>query len=168
MTWNEPPPEHNLTQNAGVTVSFSRGELFGGYKTVVWFLVEDPDPNVPNRGALRRVVFDDDTPTCAARDVSCGALIASNVEALFYRIYQFAPDTGWALVPDGTFPTDDGRLRVDLELIVRSEDAQAQKTFAPIAADLAPGGPRTIPPGPDRIERRSFRTTIEVRNAGRL
>lgn len=166
LAWQEPvDAAHQYEGNAGAAQEYRLGQLFASYKTVTWFIV--PDDDRADRGVLRRMTWDDTQPSCAARDNTCGALVARNAEALYYRVYQFTPDAGWAEVPAGTGPDADARVRVDLELLMRAEEA-ADQTFRQVTAQLAPGGPTTFPPAArDRIERQVFRATVELRNAGR-
>jgi len=167
LTWQRPvSPAHRYVGNSGDNVDYRLGQMFGEFKTVVWFLV--PDPNRPNRGVLRRMTWDDTQPDCAARDNNCGALVARNVEAFYYRVYQFTPDGGWLEIAPGGAPDADGRIRVDIELVMRAEESSSQ-TFNQIQAELAPGAPAPFPQAArDRIARRVFRATVELRNAGRI
>ncbi len=164
---------HQYEGNNGDLQDYTRGQMFGGYKTIVWFMTQDP--NRANRGVLRRMTYDDTQPDCGARDNTCGALVVSNVEGFFYRVYQFAAASGWQEVLPGTQATADGRVRVDVELIVRS-DERADKTSPGVVGTLAPGGGIVFPGGGasggplnrDRVERRVFRTTVELKNSGRI
>jgi hypothetical protein len=71
-------------------------------------------------------------------------------------------------IAPGTNPTADGRVRIDIELVLRADEV-ADKTFPQVQALLPPGGPVAFPQNPrDRIERRVFRATVELRNAGRI
>lgn len=156
----------NYRSNTGATQNYDLGQMYGDYKEVVWFVV--PDPDRPGRGALRRKAYSARQPTCTARDNSCGALVARNVEALFYQVYQFAPGGGWSQVPAGVRPRADARVRIDVELVTRAEES-ADQTFPQVQAQLAPAGPISLPTIPrDRVARRVFRATVELRNSGRI
>jgi type IV pilus assembly protein PilW len=167
LSWQEPSSAgHQYEANAGADQEYGLGQMFSGFQTVVWFVV--PDPDRADRGALRRMTWDDTQPDCGARDNNCGALVARNVEGFFYRVYQFTPAGGWVEIAPGTNPTADGRVRIDIELVLRADEV-ADKTFPQVQALLPPGGPVAFPQNPrDRIERRVFRATVELRNAGRI
>jgi len=167
LQWIEPTsPGHQYDSNAGRTQEYRLGQMFGNFKTVVWFIV--PDPDRVDRGVLRRMTWDDTQPDCGNRDNTCGALVARNVEAFYYRVYQFTPVGGWVEVAPGTNPTADARVRVDVELVMRAEET-ADKTFPRVQAQLPAGGSTDFPAAArDRIERRVYRATVELRNAGRI
>lgn len=170
LGWQEPATDgRRFDLNDGTEQSYQLGQMFSGFQTIAWFVT--PDPNRPDRAVLRRMTWDDTQPDCGARDNTCGALVARNVEGFFYRVYQFTPVGGWVEVPPGTNPAEDGRVRVDIELVMRAEEA-ADKTFPQVQALLAvpvAGAPQPFPPAArDRIERRVFRATVELRNAGRI
>ncbi|MCK6545023.1 prepilin-type N-terminal cleavage/methylation domain-containing protein [Myxococcota bacterium] len=143
-------------------VSYVGGELAAGLATIVWFV----DVDAAGNGHLRRATFDE-ARSCSVRGPACGDLIAEDVETLQFQVWRFDPLTRtWINATNGPLDTTE-RLRVDLELVVRSR-ATNDRTFAPVALRLEEG---TCIPGcstRDGIERRAFRTSVEIKNTGRM
>ncbi|MEM7677105.1 MAG: hypothetical protein AAF449_13970 [Myxococcota bacterium] len=151
------------------------GEIAGGLKTIVWFVASNGVT-----GTLRRAVFDDRVAGCAGRDNNCGSAVVDNVESLVAQAWTFNPAVGtWARagqVPDNT----NNRIRVDVEMVLRSRKASERRTL-PVNLNLLPapnncvpnarGCPPPIPPPGfqgDFGQRRVIRTSVEVKNSGRM
>ncbi|MEO1335360.1 MAG: hypothetical protein AAFV29_06935 [Myxococcota bacterium] len=155
--------------------SYLGGEIAGGLKTVVWFVASN---NII--GTLRRAVFDDRVAGCAGRNNACGAAVVDNVESLVVQAWTFAPALGtWARA--GQVPINvNNRIRVDVEMVLRSRKSSERRTL-PVNMNLlaAPnncvpsvsGCPANPPPAGfqgDWGQRRVIRTSIEVKNSGRM
>lgn len=146
-------------------INYRGGQTFGAFSTIVYFVSQAASGD---RGELRRVDFDSQGASCLARDGSCGAEVAGNVEAMFYKIWAFTPATAtWMEVNPGDPIDSNDRVRVDMELVVRSR-VQKENVQPVIQAQLAPA-PVDIPGAgdPDKIERQVFRTSVDIRNSGR-
>ncbi|MGF1510928.1 MAG: PilW family protein [Myxococcota bacterium] len=174
FTWNEPagtgPADgngyHYVSYPGAENVDYTLGALFSAFKTIVYFVADQGSGS--NRGQLRRVVFDPDNPTntadCALR-TTCGVALAENVEALFVEVWGFTPGTStWTQAPPGGIPGAD-RLRVDIEMVMRSR-VPANAVQPPAVSGL--NGTTFPPAGRDRIEREVYRTSVDVRNSGRI
>lgn len=149
-------------------VNYVDGELTGDYHQVVYFVAADAD----GQGELRRASLDDPTP-CAVRDSSCGGVVAKGVESLQLAVSQWDPDTGaWVDQTDATSISDRRRIRVDLELVIRERAEQGGASPAPVELQLEPGrcvpGPTCAATTPDQARRYVVRTSVEIRNSGRL
>lgn len=154
-------PTTDLTTGVGASnVSFGYGEIQGGLTTVVWFVAEDD-----GEGRLRRVEFPGDA--CGADRASCGGLVAGEVEALLSQIWYF-DGGGWRQAGQSAFDTREARLRVDVELVMRTNSES--KAYQPqleskIADDVCiPGscGSTDL----DRYTRVAYRTSVEIMNSG--
>lgn len=144
------------------TTSYAGGEMFRGFKQVVWHVAEGPE----GRGVLLRAMVTGSQP-CSAP--GCGGTAASDVETLQIRVWQWDPETSaWSDRTDAPSVTGLERIRVDVELVLRARQEQ-QGSQPEIALELSPGN---CLPGPcgrqDAIPRRAFRTSVELRNAGRV
>lgn len=144
---------------------YTSGEVFGELRRVVWF-VEASDPSRPGAGALRRAVFDNQR-TCTARDASCGVLMTENVESLQMQIWQWDDAAaGWTNVTAG--PLAGGRrTRVDIELVIRVR-RESDRLHNPVRLRLQPGGCVPASCQPDNVRREVLRTSVEVKNSGRM
>jgi hypothetical protein len=150
-----------------VSAGFTAGDLFTEFETVVWFVARGED----GRAQLRRVGART-ADACAAPDATCGALVAEGIELLQYRVSAFDPSTrAWEAVSLAAEIATPRRLRVDLELVARGRSDPGVGTTPLIESQLEPG---LCIPGPcgqperDGVPRVALRTTVEVRNAGRL
>lgn len=154
-------------------VGYLGGEVQGNYARVVWFIATDNT----NTGILQRVRFDG-TNTCAAADTNCGGSVARGVETLQIQVWQWDTLTSsWENVGQG--PIDNSnpgqappRLRVDVELIVKAEGTD-KRLHPQIPLRLRPGvcipQPCSNPPASlDFTERRAYRTSVEIKNSGRM
>lgn len=165
---------------AAPNLSYTGGEIHSGFKQVVWFVDAATAGGVPTGAAnLRRAIFDADNGACANR-AACGSEQAYNVETLQYQVWRFSPQANaWlpvnmgpiAAAQVGTVPD---RLRIDLELVVRSRssDGKAHDGIQLRLANPAACVPNTAcPPTPasrDNIPRRAYRWTVQIRNSGRM
>lgn len=173
FTWSIQPTPAFLSDPSAQTASYLGGEIHGDLKTIVWF-VESTDPASLNRGQLRRAMFDGNPANdCTARDSSCGAIVSDNTETLQIEVWSWDPTLAtWQRVTGANRIVGRERVRVDVELVVRSRVPGVRK-HEPVTLALAPG---QCVPEPcatsrddwDQIERRAYRTSIEVKNSGRF
>ena len=144
--------------------SFLGGEISGGLKTIVWFSLD----NGPT-ASLRRAVFDDRTG-CAIKDGTCGGLVVDNVEAFVAQAWTFSEAVGqWTNAGQEDIANND-RIRVDVELVVRSRKSATRQT-TPVALNLLPPPNDCVPAGACNVaqdwgQRRVIRTSIEIKNSG--
>ena len=145
--------------------SYLGGEIAGAAQTIVWFAVA-----TAGRGTLRRAVFNSPAG-CAARNGTCGSNVVADVEAMLAQAWTFDPATGlWTRA--GQVPIVNGnRIRVDVELVMRSRKSADARTM-PVPLNLLPTGANCVPAtGPcgekqDFGQRRVIRTSIEIKNSG--
>lgn len=157
FTW-APDPTFSVGPNAA-TAEYVGGEMAGGFREIVWFVGDD--------GRLQRAEVTADAP-CTARDDTCGGVVALDVETLQMRIWQWDAVAGaWEDRTPSQTLTDDRRIRVDVELVIRAQGSR-DSTQPPVNLQLAPGN--CLPDCGDRdtVARRALRTSVEVRNSGRL
>lgn len=144
--------------------SYAEGGVIGGLAHVVWFVVSGD-----GRGELRRVSATAASP-CASRESGCGEVVARDVETLQVALWQWDEDARAWVDRTGAPGIDDRRrIRVDLELVVRGPADDRGQAQSPVTLALAPG--RCVPHpcgGGDRAPRWTFRTSVDVRNAGRM
>ncbi len=159
-------------------LSYRTGQLSGGYKTVVWFLAQNPaDFRCTTGGCdatLRRHVIEAGTAACAARDNTLGGAVASNVETMLFQVYQYVDDLQVVAVPrwvnQGQGQLDRRfRTRMDMEIVIRaanSSDPRKMPTQLKLQANacVPTNGPCNVLN--DSAEREVFRTSVEIRNAG--
>jgi prepilin-type N-terminal cleavage/methylation domain-containing protein len=148
---------------AAAVVTYFAGELAGGIRQVVWFVV----PSGNGYGQLQRVQFDAANPSCPAIDGNCGGTVAGGVESLQMQVWQWdRPTSTW--INTGQGPIDDAeRLRVDVELVVRAEGADdRQHDIIPLKLRNGACVPEPCVRAPDYTERRAYRTSIEIKNSG--
>jgi prepilin-type N-terminal cleavage/methylation domain-containing protein len=148
------------------TASYVGGEMAGGYKTIVWFV--DTTGADPGSGNLMRAEVSAAKP-CTARNSSCGQVVAYDVEMVSMSIYQWDQTTStWVNQTTSQALTDRRRVRLDLEMVARTRTSETRQQD-PIALQINAG---TCVPGPcgaqDQIARKVLRTSVEVRNAGRM
>jgi prepilin-type N-terminal cleavage/methylation domain-containing protein len=168
FSWVTPAdPALQYLNYAGATnIDYNLGGMFTEYKTVVYF-VEDQGSGV-NRGQLRRATFDfDNLGTCVnGRAADCGVAVTENVEALFVQLWAFdSAARSWTNVAAGTPVPGDARIRVDVELVMRSR-VPTDSAQPPVVSALS--GTAFPAAGNDLIQRESYRTSIDIRNSGRL
>jgi prepilin-type N-terminal cleavage/methylation domain-containing protein len=161
-------PEGFASSNDAASPNYAGGELFGRFGTFVWFVLADGE----GRANMRRAVFDNDNG-CVGRDQNCGQLVARDVETLQYEVWRWDADSAaWARHDDGSSAvTGTDRIRIDVELVVRSDRGRAAPA-ASLPLRLRDGTcvPDVSPCGSpvDYIERAAYRTSIEIKNAGRM
>ncbi|MCC7383004.1 MAG: prepilin-type N-terminal cleavage/methylation domain-containing protein [Deltaproteobacteria bacterium] len=154
-----------LSDSGAATTDYNGGEISGQLRRVVWF-VEASDPDHPGIGSLRRAIFDN-THTCTARDQSCGDLIAENVESLQLQLWQWNTTTSaWVNVTNSALRPDE-RIRVDIELVIRARISD-DREHDPAPLRLEPGTCIPACNTKDRIRREVFRTSVEIKNSGRM
>ena len=155
--------DDRFTGPGAQTVRFGLGELQGGMQTVVWFVTENGGV-----GELRRAEFDGGA-NCADRP-TCGGVVAYDTEALFARVWRWDDVIG-AWVPTGGTDVDEreARLRIDVELVLRSESET--EGFQPEVVSRVRAG--ECMPGPcgaasDDYARAAYRTSVEIMNSGMM
>ena len=168
VSWGEPAEASHRFENypGAQNVDYNLGSLFADFETIVYFVADQGSG--PGRGQLRRAQFDEaNIGTCnTARDATCGVAVSEDVEALYFAIWGFDPTTGqWAQVAPGASIPGDQRLRVDVELIARIRP-EGNRVNPPVVSVLT--GNSLPPAGRDRIEREVFRTSVDIKNSGRL
>ncbi len=175
-------PQLFQTDSSAANVLYAGGEIHGGLTTVVWFVTTNNLPPMDNIGILRRAVLDQNN-TCDGRGPppgnNCGAIVADFVEGLFVQVWRWVPGGAggpgtWTNAGQGPVQSTD-RLRVDVELVVRSRSA-SNKPQQRVPVRLMGGGPACLPniaapcanpPGSvDWIRRRAYRTSVEIKNSG--
>jgi len=143
------------------------GEIAGGLKTVVWYPTQDA-----NAATLNRVVFDQD---CG--DLTCGGPVADNIESFTVQAWQWnsfeAGNQGefWRFAGQPV-PCNYNRIRLDVEMVVRGR-RPTQRVGSPVALRSSPnvclpGGLGACPGVGDYVHREVYRTTIEIKNSGRM
>ncbi|MBK8014483.1 MAG: prepilin-type N-terminal cleavage/methylation domain-containing protein [Deltaproteobacteria bacterium] len=161
ITWTDDPTF--VSDDSAPTATYSGGELAARFKEVVWFVTSDAD----GAGVLRRAAVTENE-TCAARDETCGALMAHDVETLQVRVLQWSPASKvWEDRTTETTITDRDRIRVDVELVLRSRTPD-EREHDPVSLELESG--MCVPDGcqRDRYAREAVRLSVEVRNSGRM
>ncbi len=161
-------------------VNFTGGEIAGGFKTVVWFVV--PSVTTPGKAQLNRVVYDVQNGAPAGPiSPAMGSLVATDIEAMRVEAWEWVPVNpplgmaiGWNRVDINNLSNQPNRLRVDIELVVRAR-VPGERRFLPVNLRIPSGTPAgCVPniacPGPpvDLIERRVLRTSVEIKNSGRM
>lgn len=154
-----------LSDPHAVDASYVDGEIIADFSETVWFVEPGPD----EEGLLRRAEIDANRP-CAARDETCGGIVAFGVETLQVAVWQWdSTNEVWADRTTMSGVTDRDRIRVDIELVVRGSDGQRVRGQAPVELQLAQQClPAPCGTEPDGIDRRVLRSSVEIRNAGRM
>ena len=159
------------------TRGYRRGEIHGGYREIVWYI--EPATDIGHAiGSLRRAVFGtridgvQDLPSTCASRIGSGAEVATYVETFLVQPYTFNELTGvwerWTVA--GPINTD-RRIRVDMELVVRSEspapalqpDPRLRLTRPAVCIPAGTCGSNT-----DYGRRYVYRTSVHVKNSGRV
>lgn len=151
-----------LSDPSADDVSYVGGEMFRGFKMLVWYVNAEGTDVV-----LRRATLNDQNQ-CPDPNAGCGGTVATDVETLQMRVWQWDQTaSAWTDRTDAAQIVGRDRIRVDLELVVRTRQVQ-EGPQNPVASSLSNG---LCLPGPcgtqDTIPRRAFRTSVELRNAGR-
>lgn len=146
------------------TATFGFGEIQGGYSTIVWFVAI----NDAGEGELRRAELPGNA--CAAR-ATCGGLVADFAETLLTQVWRWDSTLNrWLQAGQDPIQASGDRIRVDVELVLRSEN----ETNAPkpeVELRLRAGA---CVPGPcggvnnDNYSRIAYRTSVEIMNSGRM
>jgi prepilin-type N-terminal cleavage/methylation domain-containing protein len=144
--------------------SYLEGELMGAFAHVLWFVV----PGDGGQGELRRAEVSTTAPCSSI--ATCGALAARGVESLQVALWQWDADSAsWVDRTDAAAIDDRRRLRVDIELVARAVSGSGRPE-EPVTLALEPG--RCVPAGcggaGDGVSRWVIRTSVEVRNSGRM
>lgn len=156
------PTDPTFSGPAAASVRFGFGEIQGGMSEVAWFVTT----NANGVGELRRMEAPRDGTACAARN-QCGGVVAFEAEALHTRVWRYDPTAGaWVTTAAQAVDRRNERIRVDVELILRSDDRTTG--YQPeVQSRLWPGQCYPAPCGqPDNYRRTAFRTSVEVMNSG--
>lgn len=157
---------------SAATREYRRGEIQGGYREVVWY-VEPAADLAHSIGSIRRAVFTTGRPpsSCANR-VGSGVEVATYVETFLIQPYTFNELNGVWERWTGVGPIDnERRIRVDMELVVRSESPALAPQLDPVLRLSSPVAcvPRgTCGASTDYGRRYVFRTSVHVKNSGRV
>lgn len=159
FTWQ--PDDRFTSGDEAANASYSGGEAASGFTQITWF-VETSDPNRLG-GRLRRVVGN-----CELRDHNCGEVMLDNVESLQFRVYQRNRE-GWTDRTGGEARIESrDRIRVDVEMFVRSRAQVADTPQHGKAASLEPQLCFPACGTTDGFLRRVVRTSVEIKNSGRV
>ncbi|MCA9551049.1 MAG: prepilin-type N-terminal cleavage/methylation domain-containing protein [Myxococcales bacterium] len=156
-----------LSDVEATNADYTEGEMAGEFQHLVWFLVADAN----GRGLLQRAEVTAQNP-CAAADETCGGTVADNVEFLQASVWQWDEDTQtWVDRTTAGDLTDRSRVRIDLELGVRA--AHSDERDADQAVLRSELSPTVCVPGPcgrprDKVQRYAVRSSVEIRNSGRM
>ena len=161
------------TDGTASSHSYLGGEISGGVQTVVWFAVD-----VGSTATLRRMVFQNgvDCDGAGGRNNGCGSAVVNDVEAFIVQAWAFDPTAGplGSWINAGQAPiTNRDRVRVDVELVMRSQKSSERQTF-PVDLNLLPAPDNCLPIGATCGEpgdfglRRVLRTSVELKNSGRM
>jgi hypothetical protein len=146
---------------------YEGGELFGGFQEVVYFVAMNPELGTPT---LRRAEIGTGDP-CVAADATCGSAMARGVDSLQVRVWLLNEATGvWDDVTNAISIDEEAPLRVDLELVLRGETDLRAGYHEPAVLRLAADAcvPAPCGGGGDEHHREVLRTSVELRNAGRM
>lgn len=164
-----PSTDFQTSANTG-SLEYQGGELQGGYKEVVWFVVGNG-----TTGTLRRAIFDTTPPTCPGRTNALGGSVADNVETVQAQMYQYITDPvvfagapAWVNVGQTSLGTR-FRTRVDLEMVLRSTSS-VDRLRPPTRLLLrtntcVPNNAGCVATPVDYGDREVFRTSVELKNA---
>ena len=148
-------------------MDYTSGEATLGFSEIVWFVV----PGEDGLGELRRAEVTAVNP-CIAADSSCGGTVAPSVQTLQVAVWQWdEPTTSWVDVTSDAQITGARRIRVDVELVLRShyvDDRSPYRESLPLELGSGACVPSPCGSHPDQVERRILRTSVELRNSGRL
>lgn len=157
-----------LSGPGATTADYRGGFVAGGFRRVTWFVTPGPEG-----GELRRAIGD-----CAARDATCGDVIADGVETVQMRVYTFTPPaTGSPPGTPGTWTdqTNSGAgltsftpIRVDVEMVLRMRTPHDVRRYSPVNLVLETGACVPNCAAPDRFKRSVLKGSVFVRNAGRM
>ena len=147
--------------------SYLGGEIAGGVKTIVWFIVADGGGTT-----LRRAIFDDRF-NCDGRNALCGNVVVNNIESMVAQAWTFSRENGvWTNAGQVPIATND-RIRVDVEMVIRGRKAGTRMRM-PVALNLLPNGINCIPNNgncnepADFGQRTVIRTSVEIKNSGEM
>ena len=148
------------------TMNYVGGTMVGDYSEIVWFVV----PGADSGGELRRAAVTQAEP-CTARDETCGGLVAEDVETLQVAVWQWDESLGqWVDQTVAATIGDRRRLRVDVEVVVRGGAHEQDGADRPIVLELdanrCVGG--ACGSKGDSHRRIAMRTSVEIRNGGRM
>lgn len=148
-------------------VDYTSGEATDDFAEIVWFVI----PGGDGLGELRRAEVTAVDP-CVAPDSSCGGTVAPSVQTLQAAVWQWdEPTASWVDMTSNALITGKRRIRVDVELVIRSHYVDERSPYREsLPLELGAGKCVPSPCGsrPDQVERRVLRTSVELRNSGRM
>lgn len=156
------------SDNEAAGASYLGGFLASGYNEVIWYV----EPGSQSRGELRRLSIGNGTQCSDADRGSCGGAVSQQVENMQLRYLQWDDDNRvWKDVSQETRINGRGRIRVDVELILRGpRDTKTTASNPRESLVLEPG--RCVPGpcdgGMTDVPRTVVRSSVEVRNSGRM
>ncbi len=154
-----------VSDAAAPAADYAEGEVTGDYQHVVWFVT----PDAQGLGHLQRAEVTAAT-VCTAADLSCGGTVAQGVESLQMAVWQWdAATSQWVERTNAAQIDSRDRIRVDLELVVRGGRADDLGVAnSSIQMELN----NQCAPAPcgatDKIRRWATRSSVEIRNSGRM
>lgn len=156
-------PTSDFTSGPGAaTVGYGFGEIQGGLRTVVWFVVTSG-----GEGELRRADLSEDT--CLDRE-TCGGVVAHFADWLIYQVWRWDEDgLRWEQVAPGGLAGENlrSRLRVDVEIVLRSDgETISRKPFVTSKLQAGVCSPSCDPSSGDNYVRSAYRTSVEILNSG--
>lgn len=164
VTFSWEPLEEYLSGPSAAGASYAEGQMYGEFQHLVWFV----HPTGDGRAELKRAAITPNDP-CDARSTGCGGTMARNVEALQVAVWQWdSIARAWVDRTGEPEIVGSESMRVDVEMVVRSDDDYETANADLIHLELAPGN--CVPSGcrEDGVVRWVVRTSVEIRNAGRL
>ncbi len=158
--WSADPDNLFSSGPGALDASYLGGTATGDLRRVTWF-VDDTDPAVPGQASLRRA-----EGNCGTLDYTCGDLVARRVESLQLRRY-LRNGAVWDDVTDDATPTQaGGRIRVDIELIVKGR-IEHEAPGSPSESLLEAGQCFPSCTDGDGYARKTMRASVEIKNSGR-
>lgn len=157
-----------LSDAGAVTRRFTAGDMFSEYETVVWFVAVDSEgfPSLRRAGGAA-------VNTCSSANETCGGEVAEGVEFVQMAWWRLDAATGnWVSQSHDALPKTEDPLKVDIELVVRTRQDPGVGRFRPIESEIEAGlcAPEHCGRSgdSDQVPRMVLRTSVEVKNAGRL
>ncbi|MEO1227563.1 MAG: hypothetical protein AAFZ18_01570 [Myxococcota bacterium] len=156
-----------LSDPSALSRRFTAGDMFQEYETVVWFIAVDADgfPSLRRVGGAA-------IQTCAAADESCGGEVGEGVEFIQMAWWRLDSSGAWVSVSHDSMVQTEDPLKVDVEIVTRTRQDPGVGRSRHVESEIETG--LCVPAHcgrtetPDRVPRTVLRTSIEVRNAGRL
>ena len=155
-----------VSDPGALNADFIEGEVVGEYQQLVWFVTPAADGVL---GQLQRAKISSASP-CSAADSSCGGTVADGVESLQVAVHQY-DEAANAWVDRTLLAAIDSRerVRVDIELVMRGRRQDDLGGVKPAQAMELANQCAPAPCGTqDRVPRWVTRSSVEIRNSGRM